>query len=53
MSDPEQERALLAVAVEALSEISGLGREPAAGIARGALEEITRVTEAGEGAPED
>ncbi len=53
MSDPEEQRELLAVAVEALSEIWGLGREPAASIARGALDEIKRVTEAREASSRD
>ena len=52
MSDLDEERELLAVAVEALSEISGLGGEPGASIARAALEVIEQVTERGEAAAE-
>lgn len=47
--DPDHNQELLAVAVEALSEIWGLGSEPSASIARGALEEIEKAIEAGEG----
>jgi hypothetical protein len=50
MTDRDEDRELIAVAVEALSEIWGLGAEPAAGIARGALDEIERVQQEGEGA---
>ncbi len=49
MTDRDEDRELIAVAVEALSEIWGLGAEPSAGIARGALDEIERVQEQGEG----
>ena len=48
MTDRDEDRELIAVAVEALSEIWGLGQEPAAGIARGALDEIERVQEEGQ-----
>ena len=53
MNDPEEQRELLAVAVAAPSELWGLGGEPAAPIARGALDEIELVAEAGECSPED
>ncbi len=53
MSDEEKEQGLLAVAVEALSEIWGLGAEPSAAIARGALDEIENVVEAREEASGD
>ena len=53
MSDHDEDRELLAVAVEALSDIWGLGAEPSAGIARAALDEIERVTEAGQRGSEE
>jgi len=53
MRDPDEDRELMAVATEALSEIWGLGGEPAASIARGALDEIERVIEGREQVPEE
>ncbi|HTQ68465.1 MAG TPA: hypothetical protein VMI13_07210 [Solirubrobacteraceae bacterium] len=53
MPDEDTGQELLSVAIEALSEIWGLGGEPAAGIARAALDEIERVIEGGEQVPED
>ena len=51
MTDSEEDQELIAVAVEALSEIWGLGAEPSAAIARGALDEIERVKQAAERDP--
>jgi hypothetical protein len=51
MTDREEDQELIAVAIEALSEIWGLGAEPSAAIARGALDEIERIKEAGDGGP--
>jgi hypothetical protein len=48
MDDPDRHQELFAVAVEALSEIWGLGVEPSASIARGALDEIEKLEEVGE-----
>ncbi len=49
MTDREEDQELIAVAIEALSEIWGLGAEPSSGIARAALDEIERIKEAAEG----
>ncbi len=49
MTDRDEDRELIAVAVEALSEIWGLGAEPSAALARGALDEIERIQEQAQG----